>query len=64
MDPLDPVLGPGFGEILVIADTEGEAEALAADAVPEPGTLLLLGSGLAGLAGYGKLRFRRRKRAK
>lgn len=29
---------------------------------PEPGTLILLGSGLAGLAGYGKLRFGRKRK--
>jgi len=32
----------------------------AATFVPEPGTILLLGSGLAGLAGYGALRWRNR----
>lgn len=33
------------------------------ETIPEPGTLLLLSSGLAGLMGYGKLRIRRKKRA-
>jgi hypothetical protein len=36
-------------------------EAAAEEFVPEPGTILLLGSGLAGLAGYAALRWRARE---
>jgi hypothetical protein len=53
-DPNDVIAGP------VYANFE-YAEVCEEEFVPEPGTILLLGSGLAGLAGYATLRWRTRE---
>ena len=51
---------------MVVSGVEsGEAsatfEVLGEEFVPEPGSVILLGSGLMGLAGYAGLRYRRRR---
>ncbi len=51
---VDLTEGSMRGVIVVMEDPEVEF-------VPEPGTMMLLGSGLAGLAGYATLRWRRRE---
>jgi len=50
------VTGPVYANFTFAED----CEALEAEFVPEPGTIALLGSGLAGLAGYASLRWRSR----
>lgn len=55
--------GPGISSMVIEGDPFGASftmDDLSATPVPEPGTLLLLGSGLLGMAGYGVRRFRGR----
>ena len=51
--------------IRITHNTRGDITSFDAEnsaSVPEPGTLMLLGSGLLGIAGYSRVRFGRKKK--